>query len=86
LRRWIRALETRATTREKVVAQNRVDRVEAVLPADFFPFVISPAVVGNAYFINAAFAFANFAITSGSNPKRFSRRSRLFTSGARNVL
>src|SRR5260370_3990600 len=59
-RRWIRALKTRATTREKVVAQNRVDRVEAVLPADFFPFVISPAVVGNAYFVNAGLCFRQF--------------------------
>src|SRR6266478_2280078 len=45
---------------KKVVAQNRVDRVEAVLPADFFPFVISPAVVGNAYFVDAGLCFRQF--------------------------
>ena len=39
---------------EQVVTHNRVDGAKAIPPADLFPFLIGPAIVGDANFVNAA--------------------------------
>jgi hypothetical protein len=47
----------RATSWKEIVAQDRVDGVEAVFPIHFFAFAVGASVVGNADFVNAAARF-----------------------------
>lgn len=46
--------------------------VEAVAPADLFPFLVGAAVVAYAGFVNGHPELASLAVISGSKPKRSS--------------